>query len=404
VAQSPGRARICKHPAGVTYEAENASSGVPELDAVLGGLYWGDNVVWEAEDAGAVEPFYWAVASNAPGYSYAGYVTVSREPEDVRRSYPGLGVIDARPGRPLGNPARLVREIRDVCSSHQRDLLLFDPIEAMAASWGVDAALGFFAASCPLLLELGAIAYWSLAPAELPQHVRREIEATTQCVLALGEGRLRIVKAEGRTFGVQGSVFRCGLANGRPRLEPAPAAARLGAALRAVRIQRNLSQSDLARLAGVSPSAVSQAERGHRGLSLETLLDLTARLNITLDELLRGEVKPGYRLARRHDPHRRADGRPLALLDDPETGVRAYLLRLPPRTHGELGLAHKGIEVVAVAVGLVQVVLSTGRPVLRQGEAVLVERGSILSCRNLSDGEAMLFWILRDEVGPAREG
>lgn len=387
----------------MTYEGENATSGVPELDAVLGGLYWGDNVVWESEDVGAVEPFYKAVASDTAGYGYTGYVSVSREPEEVQRAYPGLSVIDARPGRPLGNPAHLVREIRDVCSTHQRDLLLFDPLDAMAARWGLETALGFFVASCPLLLELGAIAYWSLAPAELPQHVRREIEATTQCVLALGEGRLRIVKAEGRTFGVQGSVFRCGLVNGRPRLEPAPAAARLGAALRAVRIQRNLSQSELARLAGVSPSAVSQAERGRRGLSLETLLDLTARLNITLDELLRGEVKPGYRLARRHDPHHGADGRPLALLDDPETGLRTYLLRLPPRTHGELGLVHKGIEVVAVAAGLVQVVLPTGRPVLRQGEAVLVEQGSILSCRNLSGGEAMLFWILRDETGPTRE-
>ena len=109
---------------------------------------------------------------------------------------------------------------------------------------------------------------------------------------ALSDGRLRIAKAEARGPGVEGSVFRDGVEDGRPALEAAPAAARLGTALRAVRMQRNLSQSELARLLGISPSAVSQAERGRRGLSLETLLDACTKLDLTLDELLRGDVNP----------------------------------------------------------------------------------------------------------------
>src|SRR5258706_16389950 len=70
-------------------------------------------------------------------------------------------------------------------------------------------------------------------------------------------------------------------------------------ALRAYRLRRELTQRDLARLAQVSPSAISQVERGERGLSLETLLALAGRLNITLDELLGGEVTPDYRIGRR---------------------------------------------------------------------------------------------------------
>lgn len=58
---------------------------------------------------------------------------------------------------------------------------------------------------------------------------------------------------------------------------------------------------------------------------------------------------------------------------------------------------------IAVAKGLVQVVLATGRPVLRQGEALLAERSGITSCRNLSDREAMVFWILRDETSRPQE-
>lgn len=378
---------------------ETAGTGVEELDLALGGLYWGDNVVWEPEEGGSVEPFYRSILTRLDDYRYAGYVTLSRGPDEIRATYPGVEVVDARPGSGLGQPGPLLTEIRRLCQRVERDLLLFDPLETMSANWGADTALRFFARSCPMLLELGAIAYWSLAPSEHGQQLRREVEEVTQCVIAVGDGRVRIVKAEGRPFGVQGSVFRYRMDNGTPALEPAPAAARLGSALRAVRLQRHLSQSELARLAGVSPSAVSQAERGQRGLSLETLLDLTARLGITLDELLRGEVAPGYRLARRHDPHRSADGRPLPLHDDPEAGLRAYLLRLPPRAASDLGFPHKGVELVAVGSGLVQVVMPAGRPVLRSGEALLAERSGISSVRNIGERDATVFWVLRDSKG-----
>jgi transcriptional regulator with XRE-family HTH domain len=216
----------------------------------------------------------------------------------------------------------------------------------------------------------------------------------TQCVLAVGAGRLRVAKAEGRPPGVQGSVFRYRLGDGRPVL--APAAARLGAALVDLRRERRLSQGELARLAGVSASAISQAERGRRGLSLETLLDLTSRLNMTLDELLRGQEAPGYRLARRDDPHQSTLDRLVPLLDDPRAGLRAYVLRLSPGGSATPGFAHKGVELVAVARGLVQVVLATGRPVLRPGEALTADTSGVSEWRNLTDREAMLFWVLQD--------
>lgn len=379
-------------------ELGTASTGVFELDAVLGGLYWGDNVVWESEDPTSYEPFFRSIAASASRYDVAAYVTLTRAPDEVHRIFPALEVIDARSGSRFAQPATLLTQIGKLCDPRRRILLLFDPLDAMSRQWGAEKALRFFTRSCPMLLELGAIAYWSLSPGEHLQTLRREVESTTQCVIAVGDGRVRIAKAEGRAFGVQGSVFRYQVEDGELALQAAPAAARLGSALRAVRLQRHLSQSELARLAGVSPSAVSQAERGNRGLSLTTLLELTARLGITLDELLRGQVAPGYRLARRHDPHRQAHSRTLALLDDPAAGIRAYVVRLSPGETNEPGFAHKGVELIAVAYGLVQVVLPTGQPVLRQGEALLAERSGIVSCRNLAGHDAMFFWILRDEI------
>jgi DNA-binding XRE family transcriptional regulator len=372
-----------------------ASTGVAELDDALGGLFWGDNVVFEVSRPAFAEPFYRAVATASEPYDQRLYVGLS-DPLPVVGDF---DPIDARPGGELAQPAPLLRAIVERCRDRARNLLLFEGMEAMIDRWGTDVAGRFFARCCPQLLELGAIAYWSVPSGEAHRRLRRTIEEVTQCVLAVEDSRLRIAKADGRPPGIEGSVFRYSETDGLPSLEPAPVVARVGAALRAARTQRRLSQSDLARLAGVSPSAISQAERGRRGLSLETLLELTANLNMTIDELLRGEVVAGYRLARRSGPPARgvagAD-RPVPLFDDPAAGLRAFIVHLPPRQSGAPHVAHKGTELVAVAGGLVQLVLATGRPVLRRGEAILVESTAIEGWRNLGPSEATLFWVLRD--------
>jgi transcriptional regulator with XRE-family HTH domain len=372
-----------------------ASTGNADLDEALGGLFWGDNVVFEVADPRAAAPFYRAVAAVEEQFDQRFYVRLSGQPPPVA----AFELIDARPGGEIAQPAPLLRAIVESCRGGERNLLLFEPMETMIERWGSEVAARFFAHCCPQLLELGAIAYWSVPSGELYPGLRRTIEEVTQCVLVLGDSRLRLAKAEGRPPGIEGSVFRYREDDGIPALTPAPVAARVGAALRAARMQRQLSQSDLARLAGVSPSAISQAERGQRGLSLETLLELTGNLNMTLDELLRGEVVAGYRLGRRHHPRsRRGEGshQPLPLLDNPAAGLRAYLVRLPPRGSGSPHVVHKGRELVAVANGLVQVVLANGRPVLRRGEVLLVEATTIERWRNLGPAEATLFWILRD--------
>lgn len=376
--------------------ALTASTGIPELDQALGGLYWGDNVVLDADDASDAEPFLRAAASEAALYEERAFVTLGREPDELETSYPGLEVIDARPGGGLAQPRPLLDAIIRRCSTPARHLLVFDSLEAMSDAWGRETAKRFFASACPHLLGLGAIAYWSFVAARHTPALRSEIEGITQCVLAVGEGRLRIVKAEGRPVGVEGGVFRYRLEDGRPVLEAAPAAARLGSALRALRSSRRLSQRDLAQLAGVSASAISQAERGRRGLSLETLLDLAAKLHVTLDDLLGGEASAGYRLARRDDPRRAEIDRPVPLFDDPRAGLRAYVVRVSPGATATPDFAHKGVELVAVATGLVQVLLDGRRPVLRRGEALIADETGVSGWRNLTDHEAIVFWVLHD--------
>ena len=68
----------------------------------------------------------------------------------------------------------------------------------MARAWGADATRAFFSRCCPFLLEVGAIAYWSMSARTSLPAVRDTVESVTQCVLRVDERSVRVVKAEGR--------------------------------------------------------------------------------------------------------------------------------------------------------------------------------------------------------------
>ena len=369
-----------------------ATSGIADLDRTLGGLFWGDNVVWEVRRQASADPFVRAlvaVGNQADAFAHVAF--------DGTAALPGVDVIDASAEGPNARPGELLTAVRVYAGQAERTILVFDPLDAMAERWGAEIARRFFVRCCPMLLEIGAIAYWSIGSADSLAELRREVEEVTQCVLVVDDHRVRIAKADGRPPGVEGSVLTLSrLEDGEVRLTATPAAARLAGALRSLRGRRNLSQSDLAELAGVSPSAISHAERGQSGLSLDTLLDLSARLNVTLDELLSGDDVRGYQLARRHDPSERTGSTLLPLLDELGVGLRVFLARLPPRASGQPDERHKGVEAVTVASGLVQIELGDRRAALRAGEALVAEARSITAWRNVGESEAMLFWILRD--------
>ena len=299
------------------------------------------------------------------------FVTLVRIRPSSRASYPGLDVIDAREGGPLARPQPLLNAIaRPLCGRAS-------PADPVRLTRGDERALGardgrpLLLVRGPLLLGLGAIAYWSLPAARALATLRREIEGITQCVLAIGDGRLRIAKAEGRPAGRRGQRFRYELEDGLPVLASAPCG---GAARRRSPKPSHRappSQADLARLAGVSASAISQAERGRRGLSLETLLDLA--------------------LEAEHQASTSSCAGRLAAA----TGWRAVTIRATPRPTGRCrsstyrgracGCTSCGSRRAAaprpssctrasrsstLATGLVQVLLASGGPVLRQGEAL----------------------------------
>ena len=379
--------------------APHPSTGLPDLDVALGGLLWGDNVVWFV-DGGSAEPFFRAIVAAEAGFDVVTWVAVERDPDEIRTAVPEARVLDARPGSELAAPAALLQAIRRQLVGARRELLLFDGLEAMADRWGPDVAARFFAACCPRLLALGAIAYWSLDVGRGRSGIAEVVTRVTQCIIRVDARTVTVEKAEGRPDTVRGHRLAWTVEDGAARLSPAPIAALLAASLRTLRQTRGLSQTDLARLAGVTPSAVSQAERGDRGLSLETLLRLADALHMSLDDLLRAQRRTPYHVGRRDDDPDVLRSGSQPLLDPAGTRPGVALGRLPPRGAGAPEPGQHGQAVITVGSGLVQVLVDDATPSLRQGDALTCEASRVTGWRNLGDGDALLFWTV---VPPAAE-
>ena len=84
-----------------------ATSGIGDLDRTLGGLFWGDNVVWQVRRHASAEPFVRAliaVGTQAEAFAHVAF--------GGGGEYPGIDVIDAAVGGPNERPGELLTAVR----------------------------------------------------------------------------------------------------------------------------------------------------------------------------------------------------------------------------------------------------------------------------------------------------
>jgi transcriptional regulator with XRE-family HTH domain len=375
------------------------STGLAPLDAVLGELFWGDNVVWDLDGA-TPHPFYAAIAGLEDAFDTRTLVRIDGAADADLPT--GVEIVGAGPGTGLPDPADLLREIQRRCQVPGRRLLLFSSLDNMIGAWGANSTRGLFARCCPLLLEAGAIAYWAMSVRQTPATVRDTVAAVTQCILRVDERSVRVTKAEGRDDRVVGSVLHWHEDDGFPVLEEASIAGRVAASLRALRRARSLSQQELAELAGVTSSAISQAERAERGLSLTTLARLSTAIGITIDDLLRGEDPDLYKIGRRLEDPQHGPEHAITLVGSADSDLRVDFIQLAPRESGSPMLAQEGSGIVAVSSGLVQVRVGGQTPAVRHGEVLVADSERVEQWRNVGHGDAQLFWIVLSQLSAAR--
>jgi transcriptional regulator with XRE-family HTH domain len=415
---------------------DRPSTGIDALDDLLGRLGVGDNVVWQAPDPADIEPFVEPFLATAHGDTPLTYVSFRLSPAAVLDRFgevwdsdrftlldgwTGSQHASSEPSVAVAGlpPQALVRRLKDPTDSEQvnRELseiedelgpgarYVFDDLTSMQRLWGPEPALALFLRCCPRLYQERTVAYWLLERDAHPPTSRSQLADITQVILDLdttatqpAERTLQIIKADGHSPAVLGRTLRYAVGdNGAIDVLRTASGTRerIGEQIRAERIATGLSQAELARRIGVSPSALSQVERGRHGLSGETLTRLWATLGIPYGPAANPSPLP-YRLARRgaRQPVAPAPGVSGETVLQEPSGLAVHELTFAANSSGRRPFETKQPELLLILEGALELQLGQDTHTLQQGDAILLATQPVTGWRNPAREPTRTLWLL----------
>jgi len=427
-------------------ETSRLTSGVSYLDRLLGGLFIGDNVIWH-DDSGSLAMTFCLQFLRASLLEQAPlvYVSFDRSPKNLLDKLGSFAesqhliILDGftcgkgasspifmkfyeepEPERPCEiiliekprEPGYVTETLYNLLENMQGTVrLIFESLTGMQEIWnGEEALLKFYSHSCPRLYELDTIAYWIMEKLAHSARLRAQINQIAQVAIDLSIKRgttfLTVLKAEKRSFDELQKPHKYW--TGDPGIsfdseKRARGQIDLGLRLKQLRSKRGLSQSELARLIGVTPSTISQVESNHIYPSLPALFKMAEVLFVEVSALFQG-----FGESERRFIFPGAEAVDVSFSDLPEGTVLAklltpvdfdrkgepYLLEIPPHKRVPSHFfTHKGEEVGYVLSGKLLVQIEKATYTIRSGDVIYLDAEMPTEWKNLGSTAARLLWI-----------
>ena len=178
----------------------------------------------------------------------------------------------------------------------------------------------------------------------------------------------------------------------------------LGSKLRNLRKERDLSQRELARLAGVSANAISLIERNEISPSVATLHRLATALNIRISYFLESDAGQAkiIHIKASQRPSLTSKGLMVAGLGQRLRGqeVEPFFVALAPGAEsGRRPVIHAGHEIVCCLQGTIEYEIDGQIYLLQAGDFLLFEAELPHHWRNLASETAEMLLILQTPDG-----
>ena len=304
-------------------EKIRVATGVSQLDRLLGGLLIGDNVVWY-DDAGSLASVFCSnfIQASEAQNKHIIYVSFDRSPRNLLEklgplsNYASLTILDCFTyGKGEGSEVFLkfyetdesTHGCKIIVSETPRDVdkvmeafygihgemegdvrFVFESLTGMQEIWGgEDSLLKFYTHSCPRLYELNTVAYWIMEKeahsTRLKAHINQIAQVAIDLSVKRGTTSLMILKAENRDIETLNKPVKYWTKELNVIFDSEKRTATLidlGMRLKELRIKRGLSQTELAKLIGVTPSTISQVESNLIYPSLPALFKIAEILSI----------------------------------------------------------------------------------------------------------------------------
>lgn len=372
---------------------DGLTTGVPPFDDVLDGVRVGDNLVVGVHSGTGAELFaerFIAERGDRP------LVVCTSHPRR-RRSSADVTIVDWSRSSDIDG---VKQAVADADLSVGGDaLFLFDDLSAIQDAWGPDAALDLFLWACPRLYRRESVAMWLIDPDRHRPAFMRRLTAITQVVVdvAAEEGvfELTVAKADGRPESTVGRQTRFVGQTLEPLGFAGSHRGQLGSLIRSERTLRNIAQAELARRVGITPSALSQLERGTRGVSADTITRIWEVLGVPFGP--DAERSPGYRISRRaSQPPPEASGglSRQQLASDPSTGELWRVTAAPNSTGRGAPFPVKTPEMITVLRGVVDLEFGGDIQTLHEGDTVTTTTAAITGWANPGPVSAVLLWAI----------
>jgi transcriptional regulator with XRE-family HTH domain/KaiC/GvpD/RAD55 family RecA-like ATPase len=421
------------------------TTGIDYLDRLLGGLRIGDNVVWYDDAGSLAAAFYlnFIMASQARKKPLI-YVSFDRSPKNLLDKLGSLGdsahltILDCFTfGKGAGSDVFLkfyhdksaeracrILRVADPRNDHQvmeavygahgeleGDVrFVFESLTGMQELWGGEEHIvNFYSHSCPRLYELNTVAYWIIEKQAHTQRLRARINQIAQVAIDLsvkrGKTSLTILKAEKRVLETINKPFLYWSKEREVTFDAeAHAAGRidLGGRLKAVRTRQGLSQTDLAKLVGVTPSTISQVESNMIYPSLPALFKMAEVLSADVSAFFKDApevTRPSVFTADdavafkfQNLPKGSLSGMRLTGVDF-EAKADPYLIEIPARTTLPFHFfIHKGEEFGYVLAGELQIKIGSSLKKLKAGDTVYLTTDIPAQWKNTGTDTVRMLW------------
>ena len=426
---------------------KRVSSGIGQLDSLLGDLFIGDNVLWY-EDAGSFSSAFCVqfIRQSLREKKPVIYVSFDRSPKNVvtflgplaeNQNFTILDCFTNGKGdsselfnkfyekdgaqwpyqvvkvNDPANPGQVSEAIYGLHSTLSGDIrFILDSLTGMQDLWGGEEQVTkFYARTCPRLYELDTIAYWIVEKSAHSSRLKANINKIAQVVIDLsvknGKSIFKILKAEKRTSTAinEAHVFTCEqgeISFDLPRT--LPGRIDLGGRIKMVRQKQGLSQKELAKRVEMTPSSISQIEKNLIYPSIPALFRLAESLSVGVTTLFEG-ITPargscifhsddGAGVAFEKACKGTISGRRLLPPDLTDTSADPFLLQIEPgnKLKGHF-FNHKGEEAGYLLQGSLALWINGRRQEAGPGDLIYLQKDVPEQWENSGNTIAELLWL-----------
>lgn len=390
------------------------TSGTELVDTLVDGVHVGDNLILQADTATPLALLVDRFLTRARGEVPLVLVRVAAPWDGPVPD--GMHVLDwsaavtgsvashphaLPPGADVAAALAMLRDVDEQVGAGAA--FVVDDLAAVQSAWGRAAALELFLATCPRLYRRRSLAVWPLRTDRLPPSLLRRLAEITQVVVEVVDEddglRVTVRKADGRDPAVVGRSVRATIVDG-DLVAAGPATSTrelLGTAIRDQRLARGLSQAEVARRVGITPSALSQVERGVRGPGGDTLVRLWEVLGVPFGPAGPSGGDARYHIARRsrREQVRLQDGVTGERVVDDRAAGQVWTLEFAAGATGTAGpFATKRAESALLVRGVLDVTVDGRAETLHEGDALVLHDASVTAWSNPGPEAARAVWTL----------